>query len=240
MSDNYSDRVVLVVDDDFDTRSIVSGTVSALGVKTVEAVDGHDALLKYESEQPDIVLLDWMMPGMSGDEVCRKIREMEGGGLCPIIMLTARDSLSDKVSALEGGADDYVTKPFEYRELQARVRAQLRVRELNLELQAKNIELIETQERLVEKERQLAVGQLAGTAAHELGQPLSAIILNCHLLDKLEKSDEKFVKALGSIRSDAKRMSNLIEDMRKADASSTADYHDGTSILSLSKDEETS
>lgn len=151
-------------------------------------------------------------------------------------MLTARDSLKDKVSALEGGADDYVTKPFEYRELQARVRAQLRVRQLNLVLQRKNEELQIMQNKIVEQERQLAIGQLAGTAAHELGQPLSAILLNCHLLGKLSSSDEKFLKALENIKSDVKKMSLLIEQLKGADATSTSSYHKGTDILSLKKE----
>ena len=93
------------------------------GLRVVTAADGREALERFRAEQPDLVLLDLMLPGISGMEVCRILRRESS---VPIIMLTARDSEVDKVVGLELGADDYVTKPFCLRELQARVRAQLR------------------------------------------------------------------------------------------------------------------
>jgi signal transduction histidine kinase len=89
------------------------------------------------------------------------------------------------------------------------------------------------QERLVAQERQLAVGQLAGTAAHQLGQPLSAILLNCYLLEQLPKDDAKFVGALTAIKSDAKRMADMIERLRAVNASEREEYYGDTEILKL-------
>ena len=87
-----------------------------------------------------------------------------------------------------------------------------------------------------EQERQLAVGQLAGTAAHQLGQPLSAILLNCYLIEQLPKNDPKFIGALAAIKSDTKRMSDLINQLRSVKASDREGYFGGTEILKLKDD----
>jgi signal transduction histidine kinase len=89
------------------------------------------------------------------------------------------------------------------------------------------------QERLIEKERQLAVGQLAGTAAHQLGQPLSSILLNCYLLEQLPKTDPKFIGALAAVKSDTKRMGELINQLRSVKASDREGYYGSTEILKL-------
>jgi phosphoglycerate-specific signal transduction histidine kinase len=168
--------------------------------------------------------------------MCHRLKNIPGGELVPILMLTARDSMQDKISALEEGVDDYLTKPFNYQELRARVKALLRVRDLNVKLVAKTEELKKMQERLVATERQVAVGQLAGTAAHQLGQPLSAIMLNCFLIEKLPKDDPKFAGAVVAIKNDVRRMVEMIDSLRKVKASAREEYFDGTEILKL-KDE---
>ena len=145
--------------------------------------------------------------------------------------------MADKVSALEEGVDDYLTKPFHYQELQARVKALLRIRDLTRRLKAKNNELMDMQVALVEQERQLAVHQLAGTAAHQLGQPLSAILLNCDLLEQLPKNDARVIGALAAIKSDAKRMADMIDLLREVKASQREGYYGDTEILKLEKEE---
>ena len=96
------------------------------GYRVSEAVDGEEAILLVIEEPPDLILLDWMLPSLSGIEVCRRIRRNESARDVPIIMLTARGEDSDRVRGLDSGADDYITKPFSPRELMARVRAVLR------------------------------------------------------------------------------------------------------------------
>jgi len=118
-------RTVLLVDDEPIIRETVAEALEEDGLRVVTASDGREALTRVRGEPPDLVLLDLMLPGLSGMEVCRILRRESS---VPIIMLTARDSELDKVLGLELGADDYVTKPFSLRELQARVRAQLRRR----------------------------------------------------------------------------------------------------------------
>lgn len=234
MEEKPSSRTILIADDDPDTRVIVSSVIAILGHKPIVVSDGNEALAFCREQLPDLALVDYMMPGLTGLEVCQQVKQLPGGAFVPVLMLTARDTVQDKVAALEEGVDDYLTKPFNYQELQARVKALLRVRDLNLELQSTNAQLQEMQERVVEQERQLVVGQLAGTAAHQLGQPLSAILLNCYLLENLPKSDSKFVGALQSIKNDAKRMAEMIDQLRGVDASKKEGYYGSTEILSLS------
>lgn len=114
---------LLVVDDEKPIADILKFTFEKEGYQVVCAYDGDEALLLVEHEQPDLILLDVMLPGRDGMDVCRMVRKS-----CdvPIIMLTAKDSELDKVLGLELGADDYVTKPFSARELVARVKAHLR------------------------------------------------------------------------------------------------------------------
>jgi DNA-binding response OmpR family regulator len=231
-------RVILIVDDDQDTRVIVSSVISILGHTPVALSDGEEALEYCREHLPDLAILDYMMPGLTGLEVCQHLKQRPDGAFVPVLMLTARDTVQDKVSALEEGVDDYLTKPFNYQELQARVKALLRVRDLNVKLQETNEQLIKMQARVVEQERQLVVGQLAGTAAHQLGQPLSSILLNCYLLENLPKSDPKFVGALQAIKGDAKRMAEMIEQLRGVDASKREEYFGKTEILALEGGEE--
>src|SRR5712691_5904502 len=113
-------RTILVVDDEPTLRETLVDALEADGFRVVSAADGREALLRFRAERPDLVLLDLMLPELSGIEVCRIIRAESG---VPVIMLTAKDAELDKVVGLELGADDYVTKPFSLRELTARIRA---------------------------------------------------------------------------------------------------------------------
>jgi len=114
---------VLVVDDEPIVREIVAEYLNREGFRTLEAADGEAAKTLVESERPDLIVLDLMLPGTDGLSVCRWIRKRS---TLPVIMLTARGEEADRVVGLELGADDYVTKPFSPRELAARVRTVLR------------------------------------------------------------------------------------------------------------------
>ena len=116
-------RTILVVEDDPTLRETLAEALEVDGFRVVAAPEGRTALTLFRAERPDLVLLDLMLPELSGIEVCRIIRAESA---VPIVMLTARDSEVDKVVGLELGADDYVTKPFSLRELSARIRAVLR------------------------------------------------------------------------------------------------------------------
>ena len=115
--------VVLIVEDEESYADALQFMLTREGYEVITAPDGEAGLAAFDRRGADIVLLDLMMPGLSGTEVCRRLRQRSS---VPIIMVTARDSEIDKVVGLELGADDYVTKPFSHRELLARVRAVLR------------------------------------------------------------------------------------------------------------------
>ncbi|NOR20181.1 MAG: phosphate regulon transcriptional regulatory protein PhoB [Xanthomonadales bacterium] len=117
---------ILVVDDEPAIREVIRFSLGKSGFQVQCAASGQEALAKIDAIKPDIVLLDWMMPNMSGPEITRRLRKDPVNSDIPIIMLTARVSEDDKVAGLNAGADDYVVKPFSPRELVARINALLR------------------------------------------------------------------------------------------------------------------
>ena len=119
---------ILVVEDEVDICNLIRTRLEAEGHTVIQAFDGHEALTAVEMHHPQLVILDWMLPGLDGLTVCRQLRQ---NYLMPIIMLTARTEEIDRVVGLEVGADDYISKPFSIRELLARVRAMLRRVELD-------------------------------------------------------------------------------------------------------------
>ena len=117
-------KTILIVEDEQNIVDILSFNLAKEGYDTLEAYDGVTGLQLALENNPDLILLDLMLPGMSGFDVCRQVRQ--SGSSTPILMLTAREEEADKVMGLELGADDYITKPFSMRELLARVKANIR------------------------------------------------------------------------------------------------------------------
>jgi len=117
---------VLVVEDELAQREVLAYNLEAEGFRTTKAEDGEQALMMVEEDLPDVIVLDWMLPTVSGIEVCRQLKTRPETRGVPIIMLSARSEEVDKVRGLETGADDYVVKPYSVSELMARVRTQLR------------------------------------------------------------------------------------------------------------------
>jgi DNA-binding response OmpR family regulator len=229
------ERRILVADVDPDTRVLIASVVAILGYTPIVVQSGAEAVASSETTPLDLAILDFSMPDIDGLRVCQAIKDGHAGDFIPVLMLTARDTIRDKVRAFSEGVDEYLTKPINYEELQARINALLRIRDLHNQLVKTNQELQRVQEKLIAQERQLAVGQLAGAAAHQLGQPLSSILLNCFLIEQLPKSDAKFVGAVNAIKSDAKRMAEMIDKLRSVDAAEREAYFGATEILKLDK-----
>ncbi len=159
---------VLIVDDDPELRLFLAGELQADGYGVESAGTGQEALTRIREGEWDLVLLDWTLPDFSGVEVCRRMR---ASGLdTPVLMLTARDAVSERVEALDAGADDYLTKPFSIEELLARVRARVR---RDGRSGGGNAEMLSLD------------GLLVNTASHEVsrdGQPIQLTVREYDLL----------------------------------------------------------
>lgn len=132
---------ILVVDDVPDNVEILDARLSSRGYAIVTAATGEEALERVREQPPHLILLDVMMPGLDGHQVARRIKDDESLPFIPIILVTALNEAEDVVQGLESGADDYISKPYNFRELEARVRAMLRIKFLQDELDLKNREL---------------------------------------------------------------------------------------------------
>ncbi len=152
---------ILIIDDNLDTVELLRKRFRAQGYVTDEAYDGIQGLEKIHHFEPDLIILDVMMPKMDGYEVCEALSNDETAKHIPIIMLTAKSNVPDKVKGLDIGADDYITKPFDYKELEARVRSLL----------AKKLESSE----MAEQEKFTALDHFLDEVSHEVRNPLVAI-----------------------------------------------------------------
>jgi two-component system, cell cycle response regulator len=139
---------ILIVDDHEDNIEVLKARLESWGYQTASAHNGHEALSYVNGTPPDLILLDVMMPEISGIEVARRIKANAALPFIPIIMQTALDSTEDKVEGLEAGADDYITKPIDFPELKARLRSMLRIKRLQEALEEREKELLEVNERL--------------------------------------------------------------------------------------------
>ncbi|MCG3191249.1 MAG: Regulator of RpoS [Thermoanaerobaculia bacterium] len=139
---------ILIVDDSPVNLKVLSAILTKAGFTCIEAQDGPRALHLAQSDQPDLVILDIMMPEMDGFQVCQALKESPKTKEIPVIFLSALGEASNKVRGLELGAEDYITKPFDRAEVVARVRTQLRIREMTRSLRELNRELLEKQERI--------------------------------------------------------------------------------------------
>lgn len=121
-----SQPVVLLVEDEPAQREVLAYNLEAEGFRVVKAANGEEALLAVDEDRPDIIILDWMMPELSGIEVCRRLKVRPETRAIPILLLSARAEEVDRIRGLETGADDYIVKPYSVLELMARARVQLR------------------------------------------------------------------------------------------------------------------
>ena len=150
---------ILVVDDTPQNVKLLADLLTVKGYAVVTAASGTEALARIEAERPDLVLLDVVMPGMSGYEVCQRIRADGANGIMPVVMVTALDPTSERIKGLEAGADDFLTKPINLSELLARVRSLLRIKELYDTVEAQSAQLAELN-RTLEQRVTDQVGQL--------------------------------------------------------------------------------
>src|SRR5947208_15987899 len=180
---------ILVADDDRTARFLLSSTLIELGHSVTEATNGCEAWEAWKREHHQLVISDWMMPGVDGLELCRRIRAEEEPGFAYIILITARAGKANYLDAMDSGVDDFLGKPFERDRLLARVRVAMRILDLHQRLRLANSDLERRGEELtaeLEKARQVK-REFLSRASHELRNPQNHSLGVSHLLS-LKKS----------------------------------------------------
>jgi len=217
---------ILIVDDEDDTRDLIGIALASKNLDLRFAKNGKEAIAVFQSEHPDLIILDVQMPEMDGLEVCRIVKAQSGPNFVPILMLTSQSEDAEIVHGLECGADDYITKPFSLSELSARVDAFLRIKTLTDQLR-------QTQNLLEQREKELVAMQVAGAAAHALGQPVTSIVLNCELIGSLEPSSKDFQACLGEISSESRRVKDVLHALNSLKSYKPKPYVADMNIVEL-------
>lgn len=196
---NDQKQTILIVDDNVDTVELLRKRIRAEGYNTEEAYDGEEALKKVYEIHPDLILLDVMMPKKDGYEVCKILKTDESTKFIPIIMLTAKSDVESKIKGFDIGADDYVPKPFDYRELSARIRSLLTKKE--------------TSEKTIEEERAEAVRKIIDSLSHEIRNPIVSIAgFARKVYDNLPPGDSN-KPYLMTILQEAERLEKLLREI---------------------------
>lgn len=186
---------ILIVDDEIKNIRLFKAMLMSESYLTLEALSGEQALEMVSVVSPDLILLDVMMPGINGFDVCRKLKRAEETKIIPIVMVTALSEKAHRLEALEAGADDFLSKPVDRSELVVRAKSLLRIKTYHDELRARNSEIAEQNEKL--RELQKIKEGLTHMIIHDLNNPLSSIIGALDLI--LLKESALSQKSLGSM-----------------------------------------
>ncbi len=200
------DRTILVIDDEPVNIQVLSRKLKWEGLGVLTAKNGQEGLELAKSGSPDLILLDIMMPGMDGFEVCQKLREDERTKSIPVIFVTAQNSKQGKLDGLKAGAVDYITKPIDLEETTARIRSQLKYLAINQE----NIELTK---RLGESRRAASIGALTQGIAHNLNNLLGVVMGYLELAKANHKDAEKVLHNLSRVEGAANRIVGIIKQL---------------------------
>jgi signal transduction histidine kinase len=240
---NYEKATILIVDDNPTNLKVLSETISALGWEILIATDGESAIEQAEYAQPDLILLDVMMPGIDGFQTCKELKKKSATQDVPIIFLTALTDQFNKVLGLSIGAVDYITKPFQLDEVLAKIQVHLKLRFLTKQLEAQNQELDQLVEKrtkelsitleqlkrsqvhLVQNEKLSTLGELVAGVAHEINNPLNFVMGNFKflhnyltaLIEHLQLYDQYYPQPVIDITKNAKliELDQMREDIPK-------------------------
>ena len=222
MSDEIKGKV-LIVEDDKNYAEILKRVIMKNGYEINLAYDGKEGLELSTKWKPDVIIVDWMMPGMSGIELISKLREHPELRFSYIIMLTARVETEDKITGLEAGADDFITKPVDFGELIARIRVGFRTKKLQSEI--------------AELQHESALLEMARTLGHEINNPLNIIYLALELINRAFKEDnpdkEKIIENLNRIHQASERIKEIVNKLISLRKPAFKEYVNGKRMLDL-------
>jgi len=224
---NAGNNKILVVDDALSVLNMIKDILIKSGYNVETASSGEDALNILQMFKPDMILLDIMMRGIDGYEVCRRIRADNTTGLIKIIMVSSRSMLKERLMGYEVGADDYIIKPFKDEELIAKVRVFMRLKSAEDQLKELNKTLNEQirvrTDQLIEAEKMAAIGRYAAGIVHNLNNPLQVVMGNAQLLAMNNPDDRRIM----SLRKAAVQMKKIIGTiLSTAHRESKAEYMD--------------
>jgi class 3 adenylate cyclase/CheY-like chemotaxis protein len=192
---------ILVVDDTPRNVKLLADLLAAKGYAVVTADSGAEALRQVDAERPDLVLLDVVMPGMTGYEACRKIRENPATGILPVVMVTALDPAEERINGIEAGADDFLTKPINQPELLARVRSLLRIKRLYDTVEAQAGQLAEWNQTLERRvQEQVAQLERLGRLKRFFSPQLAELIVSGGAEDPLRSHRREITVAFADLR----------------------------------------
>ncbi|HYL79528.1 MAG TPA: response regulator [Candidatus Acidoferrum sp.] len=236
---------ILIVEDSRVQATLTCDLLQARGYNTVWKGTLGEAADAIRAETPDLVLLDRMLPDGDGIALCRELKRDPSLRAIPVILVTGRDQIEERVEGLLVGADDYIAKPFHAEELLARVHGCLRTqslqRELRLkarELEEKNRELLAAQQRLIQSERLAAIGQIGLAIRHEINNPLGTILGFADLLlSQPEQIAPDILKKLESIRRASLRIRDVVRKLEGLREDRVVEYVPGVSMTDLHPDD---
>src|SRR5262245_30380611 len=199
---------ILVVDDNHQNRELARATLEDEGHEVVLANDGAEAIVAFEREHPDCVLLDVRMPGLDGFAVCARIRALPEGADVPVVFLTALRDVDTFDQALRAGGDDFLTKPVRPTELVIRVQAALKLRQMGADLRA-HVDLVRHQRDDLMR-LQLQKERLTGFVVHDLKNPVNSMDLHAQLLLRDPELPARAREAVLAIRREARSLLRLV------------------------------
>ena len=197
-------RTLLVVDDNPVNLQLLHQFLDSAGYRILVAQDGESAIEQAVEALPDIVLMDVLLPGMSGFDACRKLHEREATASTPVIFLTALSRTSDKVEGFRAGGVDFLTKPLQFEEVLARIEVHLEIARLRRDLVATNAQLEERDRR---RERLLSI------IAHDLKSPMATFVNATRDLARRPRDDRDFAEMLSALSERAERMNQFLETL---------------------------
>ncbi len=215
-----NDERILVVEDESDSRFLFERLLTKNGYNVKSAENGENALQILEEFKPKVILADWTMPKVNGIELCNIIKKKDDYKLIYFILLTGRTSLKDRVEGLDTGADDYLVKPIDNQELLARIRAGLRIHNLQNEL--KNVE------------HDKAVVELATTIGHQINNPLASLKMSIESLkEEIDNKSESTQEDIFIIEESLKRIQKFVKALQELKSAETTDYTSDNKMLKI-------